>query len=72
MNWADPGFNVIPLITWFNDNSNNIADSGNNDLAPIWLNAANLTRTQCRVYLEEAGGGGTQNVRLFVILYRSD
>lgn len=71
LNWADPGFDVVPLITWFNDTTGTFTDSINNDLAPVWISANQLTRTQCKIYLEESVGA-TQNARLFILLYRND
>lgn len=71
-NWLDQGFAVMPIIVWFNDvDSTTPTTSTNNDMAPIWLHANSLTRTQCKVLLEETFGA-TQRVRLFVMFYRCD
>jgi hypothetical protein len=70
--WPDQGIPVVPFIVWFNDVDNATpTTSTNNDMAPVWLHANSLTRTQCKVLLEETFGA-TQRVRLFIMFYRCD
>ena len=59
MNWADRGYDIVPIITVANySGSGAISDVNNsqvNDIAPVVLVSGSITRTSCRVYLEETG-----------------
>ena len=71
LNWADPGFNVVPIVIPFNDITGNPVNSENPLMEPIYLANNGLTRTSAKFVMREAIGR-VQVIRLWVLLYRND
>ena len=71
LTWADPGFDVVPVIVPFNDINTNDYELNNPLIEPVVLQLRTLTRTGARFIMRESTGA-IQVVRLWVMLHRNN
>ena len=70
INWSNPGYQLVPVITAFNDYNSDPNNSAYNDMSGIFLHKQSLTATQAKFIMEKNGTNFNVNVALYIAFFK--